>query len=908
MSLVEPLDELARQIPGSRWNDPLHDAFMFTCRCGKNALARMDGGKLSLQCSGGCRPDDIISAAFNPPASQAVDNDDDDFDPSVARTATAAQLGPSTDQPHNGRPNTQHKVDADTTNGPRKNFGPRGRAALIYAERFRFPVFLVWWIRDDGTCACGGIPGCSPGKHPITEHGLKDATRDPQIIRRWWGRWPEANVAIATGNGLFVLDDDPRHGGDLTLEALEVTHGRLPDTPTVLTGGAGFHHFLRSPDGVEIRNNVGALGPGLDIRGDGGYVIAPPSNHASGRTYAWECSLRVDELPIAPAPQWLLGLIAQASTSNNGKRFETPPKIPEGQRNASLFGLGRALHARKLNYEEILAALRAVNLARCQPPLDDAEVEKTAHNAATEPDRPDFKTSNDSNGTEGQQDADAEWSEPIPLDIPLLPTVPADTFPPAIANMTEETAAATETPCELAFGMALGVLAAACQRKFEVRVKPGYIEPLSLWPIAPLNSGERKTAVLRRMTLPLTEWERAQASKMKAEIAKAMSERETALAQIQAMRTKAARLEPGSADFAHASEEIAELEVNLKEVPRAPRIWAQDVTPEKLGALMADHGEQMTIVSDEGGIIEIMAGRYSRGIPNLDIFLQGHAGAPHRVDRANRPPVLMQHPALSMALSPQPEVLHGLAANRDFRGRGLLARFVYLFGVSTLGYRTGEPPCVGESAAPAYEACVQRLLSIKPPESDALIIELSDEARAEWHAYFAAVEKDLRPGGRFEHMRDWAGKLPGMAARVAGVLHCAEHAFDADLTTSKLSLDTMRRALAFAAVCEYHALAAYDLMGADVALEAARKLWAWIERQRKVEFTFRAAFQALRGSFPRAADLEPAFGVLVERAHIASKQTAPRAGRPTRVYQVNPALTERWAKEGAQWTGERRAI
>jgi hypothetical protein len=512
-------------------------------------------------------------------------------------------------------------------------------------------------------------------------------------------------------------------------------------------------------------------------------------------------------------------------------------------------------------------------------------------------------------GAEGQQQQEAEWPEPIPLDMPLLPTVPTDTFPPAIGDMIDETAAATETPRELAFGMALGTLAAACQRKIEVCVKPGYTEPLSLWPIAPLNSGERKTAVLQRMTRPLTEWEREQASNMKAEIAKAMSERETALAQIQAMRTRAARLDPGSADFAEASEAIANLEVNLKEVPRAPRVWAQDVTPEKLGVLIADHGEQMTIISDEGGIVDIMAGLYSRGIPNIDVFLKGHSASPVRVDRGSRPAVLIQRPALTMVLSPQPEVLRGLAADRRFRGRGLLARFVYLLGSSTLGRRTGKFSPTPRSASSAYEACIQRLLAIKPPpERGALTIELSDDARTEWHAYFVEVEKDLRPDGRFEYMRDWAGKLPGMAARVAGLLHCAEHAFDDDPTASKLSLNTMKRALDFAAVCERHALAAYDLMGADLALEAARRLWGWVERQRKVEFTFRSAFKALQGSYPRAADLEPAFAVLLERAYIANKQTAPRIGRPTRVYQVNPALTERWAKEGAQWTGERRAI
>jgi hypothetical protein len=348
-----------------------------------------------------------------------------------------------------------------------------------------------------------------------------------------------------------------------------------------------------------------------------------------------------------------------------------------------------------------------------------------------------------------------------------------------------------------------------------------------------------------------------------------------------------------------ASRKIADLEVTLKEVLHTPQVWAMDVTPERLGVLMADNHERMAIISDEGGIFEILAGRYSRGVPNLDLFLQAHAGAPHRVDRGSRPPVLMQHPALTMVLSPQPTVLHGLATNRDFRGRGLLARFTYLLGASTLGYRNGEPPPVPESASIAYEACIRQLLSIEQPQDGPLIIELSDEARAEWHEYFGAVERDMRPDRRFEHTRDWAGKLPGMAARIAGLLHCAEHAFDANMMSSKLSLNTMARALDFACVCEHHALAAYDLMGADLELKAARKLWGWVERRRKAEFTFRDAFQALRGGFPRAAELEPACDVLVERSYITPKQTAPRAGRPQRIYQVNPVLAADWPKEGA---------
>jgi hypothetical protein len=497
-------------------------------------------------------------------------------------------------------------------------------------------------------------------------------------------------------------------------------------------------------------------------------------------------------------------------------------------------------------------------------------------------------------GLNGFTPEEADWQAPISLDMPSLPTVPTDTFPPAIGDMIEAVAAETETPQELAVGMALGTLAAACQGKIVVSIKPGYIEPLNAWPIAPLHSGARKTAVLQRMTRPLVQWEREQAGQMKAEIARGLSERETALAQIQTMRTRAARLEPGSADFVDASSRIANLEVALREVPRAPQVWCQDVTPERLGVLMFDNHERMAIISDEGGIFEILAGRYSRGVPNLDLFLQAHAGAPHRVDRGSRPPVLMQCPALTMVLSPQPEVLHGLMAQPGFRGRGLLARFTYLIGASTLGYRNGEAPPVPDDVTLAYESCIQQLLNIEAPDSGPITIELSEAARAEWREYSGAVEKSMRPDGRFEAMKDWAGKLPGMAVRIAGLLHCAEHAKD---MTAKLSIETMTHALDFAAISEEHALAAYDLMGANLALKDARKLWGWIERRRKAGFTFRDAFNALRGSFPLAAELEPAFQVLVERAYIAPKQTEPRVGRPTRLYEVNPALTAEWPKE-----------
>ena len=131
------------------------------------------------------------------------------------------------------------------------------------------------------------------------------------------------------------------------------------------------------------------------------------------------------------------------------------------------------------------------------------------------------------------------------------------------------------------------------------------------------------------------------------------------------MRSKAARIDD-AATYAEQQRQIQDLESKLPEIPNLPKLWAQDVTPEKLGALMVENAEAMSLISDEGGLFDILAGRYSNGVPNLDLFLQSHAGAPVRVDRNSRASVVLESPALTLILSPQPEVLQGLTLKPGF--------------------------------------------------------------------------------------------------------------------------------------------------------------------------------------------------------------------------------------------------
>lgn len=248
---------------------------------------------------------------------------------------------------------------------------PLHEAALTYAEEWGLAVMPLWWI-DPATTQCGcGSPDCaSPGKHPLTSlvpAGLTQATRDPEQITLWWSRFPQANVAIRTGEGLCVVDIDPRHGG---------TRDALPplDTLSVATGSGGEHLYLRLPPGVEVRNSASRLAQGVDVRGDGGYVVAPPSLHASGAYYEWG-----DGDAIAPMPEELLTRLAHQprpaethAATHGGARYIT------GGRNEALTQQAGAMRRRGMPESAIRAALHEVNRVQCSPPLPEREVEQIA--------------------------------------------------------------------------------------------------------------------------------------------------------------------------------------------------------------------------------------------------------------------------------------------------------------------------------------------------------------------------------------------------------------------------------------------------------------------------------------------------------------------------------------------------
>jgi len=254
--------------------------------------------------------------------------------------------------------------------------------ALDYSKR-GWRVFPLHSPTVD-KCSCGSPVCKSVGKHPRTTNGLKDASTDPAMIRRWWERWPAANVGIATGpeSGVFVLDVDGEDG-QASLNALVEAMGQLPRTLRAHTGRTGpdgertgFHLYFTWPAQTNLGNSVGRLGKGLDIRAAGGYVVAPPSLHVSGLCYGWAGEASA----ISDAPDWLI-----AKASRPVPDVAPMPQtcfLYEGQRNDRLFRLASAWRRRGATQDQLEHQLSVENVRRCRPPLERDEIQELAANVA----------------------------------------------------------------------------------------------------------------------------------------------------------------------------------------------------------------------------------------------------------------------------------------------------------------------------------------------------------------------------------------------------------------------------------------------------------------------------------------------------------------------------------------------
>ncbi|SDL53987.1 Protein of unknown function [Maridesulfovibrio ferrireducens] len=478
---------------------------------------------------------------------------------------------------------------------------------------------------------------------------------------------------------------------------------------------------------------------------------------------------------------------------------------------------------------------------------------------------------------------------PVPLGPQFPPSLASISLPSVLAEYSYELSESLQVPYEMVLCNLFGVLSTVAQRRFSIQVKEGYHESLNLYLLSPLPPGERKSAVTQAARRPLTQWENDQEKVIGPLAQEVRSKRLTLERAIDHRRNLAAKAK-NSQNRNNILQEIRDLEDELPELLSIPRLLADDITPECLAMLMEQQGECMSIIEAEGGLFDTFAGRYSK-MPNLDLILKAFSGEPCRVDRKHGQYIGLKHPLLTICVTTQPDVLRGMAMNPEFRGRGFLARFLYFFGQSRLGFRIAEPPKVSLQVERAFLERVELLLSFKTnseitDHSQPLL--LSAEAYESWKGFFLLIEAELRPGKSLENMTDWAGKVPGQVARLAGLLHLVSSV----KIESRIEQSVMLAATELGKKLVSHALYAFHDMGCDALTSCAQAALKWIKNRNIEQFTFRECHRAIRGRFPKKKQVEQGITMLEDYGYLVLVPIqSSGVGRPSSPsYKVHPAV------------------
>ena len=460
-----------------------------------------------------------------------------------------------------------------------------------------------------------------------------------------------------------------------------------------------------------------------------------------------------------------------------------------------------------------------------------------------------------------------------------LPNFPVGALPQVLKDYVLAVAEHSQTSADMASVIGLGVLAVCLQGKFRVEGTPGYYEPLSLYTVVIAPPGERKSSVMRDMTRFLYEYEQEYNDAHSAEVRENVQKREGLERQIAGIQKRLEHHEDQELE-----QELCSLQDELNDMPtlKPVRFFADDCSSEALTSLMAANGGVLSVISTEGGIFDIMAGRYSNKT-NIDIWLKGHCGDTIYVDRMSRESERIMHPTLSAILSIQPSVLDEIMSNTTMNGRGLIARFLYASPPSRIGQRIFCAPAIPPEVQAAYRDLVFRLMSL--PRTDIQTLTLSDRAADVMADYFQEHERYL--AGEGQAISDWACKYIGTVLRIAGLLHASE------TDTKEISRKELCRAIEIGRYFLAHSGYAYSRMGTDLNIQKAKFVLAKLKRKGIQQIKRSELFQMCRGKFfKKTEEIFPTLELLEDHGYLRMEEPVRKsAGRPAdvRIF-VNPKI------------------
>jgi replicative DNA helicase len=769
-----------------------------------------------------------------------------------------------------------------------------------------------------------------PGhKHPPMPAWQDAATSDESIIRKWYeGQYRGFGLGVATGhmgNGqhLFVLDideHDPATSGSDTLHDLEATNGKLPDTVEVATGSGGRHLYFLSD--VEIRNDAGKkLGPGLDIRGEGGQVLAPPTTHPNGKAYLWVFDSEPWTLDIANAPQWLINKLVDTKQGGIITESHTRDEFLTGDSIADTYNASttwqQLLEADKWQHsytdthgehhwtrpgkttrEGTSATTNYQNrdilkvFTSSIPWLPEGAYSKFQyfslrhHNGDMSKAAKSLKQSH--TVTHVAAKPNDEWPELIPLfDETKRMPFPIEVFPKWLSDHVLALSEDLQTPVDLPANLGLGVLAVAVLGRAKVFYPRGnWTQSLNIYMAVTLPPSIGKSPAKAAMFSVLEEIEQKRIRVAAVDLADFETTKRLKEKSQRASEEKAVKSKGSEREVAEDEARVLSAEIALMQKPLSGKLLVDDITIEALGVELADAGGCLAIVTAEGGIFDRIAGLYSDQAANLDLYLDAWSSGRYSVSRIGRPPILINETNLCVVTTVQPVVLDAIGTRREFRGRGLTERFLLTLPETNVGRRDRKRISTSSpDIRKAYEQAVIDLTDMYFTRRVTLVVDDSaSELYSDWDQW---TEDSLAPGQFLEHMGEFVGKLRASVLRIAALLHLA----NGDVR-EELGVEVMKNAITLGNYYLNHAQAISNRWGTDGSLLKAQQIIEWAKSTKRSEFTVRDLQRSNGRRYKSTEDTRAPLELLMERGWIRPLFSGPihfgTRGGPSLKFELRP--------------------
>lgn len=582
-----------------------------------------------------------------------------------------------------------------------------------------------------GECCCGKELCQSPGKHPLTLNGLKDATNNLEKFSFWQNKWENMNVGIATGSAskIVVLDIDKKTNGFVSLKKLEEEHSELPQSLRVKTGGNGLHIYFKAP--IELLKNRTALLPGIDFRGEGGYVVAPPSLHVSGGKYEFISK----EASLEELPRWLFEILLKKN-----KKLPREPKgslglLLEGTRKTSLMSISGFLRHKGLGTNLIEKLISEVNIHACSPSLPETELQSIASSTR-------------------KYSTPVNWTKPDPIPEYITETKPLkpELIPSSLQAFILDIAERMQVPIE--FVAVPMVVAAASVIGRKVTIKPLQNDPWfvvpNLWGFLVAEPGSMKSPAIAEAMKPLEALASKASKDHEKECEDAQTEYRNLQVEIESLKQSLkVELSCGFSEEPKENknklinlQEQAEKQTNIKE----KRLKTNDPTVEKLAILLKDNPQGLLLLRDElSGWLESMYKSGREG--SKEFYLEAWNGnSSYSIDRIGRGTMHVEALCLSIFGGIQPAKLseyinqHSTQAGDD----GFLERFqLVVYPKLSLTWKLIDRKsneAAEKKATQAFEALDQ----IENSTESLKTIKFNSEAQAMANTWRCRLESRLR--------------------------------------------------------------------------------------------------------------------------------------------------------------------